>query len=353
MKIYLCNELITLVVNLPLFFVIAVSYNEPTFSPCASWNATGIIFAKTNTIGNNPAGILVDINNTVYLADQWNNRVLVWLEGSVNPTRSLSSNFKKPMSLFVTTNGDIYVDNGRSNGEVDKWTLNATSGGVNVMSVSDSCYGLLIDLNNTLYCSLRDYSRVLKQSLQSTGNSSSVAAGVGYSGSALDQLDQPQGICVDSNFSLYVADSNNNRIQRFALGQSNGATVLGSGVGAILLDTPTDVILDADGYLFIMDSKKNRIIGQGPYGFRCIVGCSISSGAQFDQLNQPQSISFDSYGNIFVSDTNNNRIQKFLLATNSCGKSIHTCLSPQSSDRCISRKKKNQMHTPCLVRTHR
>ncbi len=306
------------------FFVIAVPYNEPTFSPCASWNTTGIIFATTNTIGNNPAGISVDINNTVYLADTLNNRVLVWLNGSVNPTRSLNGTLKKPMSLFITTNGDIYVDNGRSNGEVDKWALNATSSGVNVMSVSGSCYGLFIDLNDTFYCSIRDDNQVLKQSLQTTGTSSTIAAGLGYSGSASDQLDQPQGICVDFNFNLYVADSNNNRIQRFALGQSNATTVAGNGVGNISLDTPTDVVLDADGYLFIVDSNNNRIIGQGLYGFRCLVGCPSSTGAPYSQLNKPQSISFDNKGNMFVSDTDNNQIQKFLLATNSCGKSIET-----------------------------
>jgi len=267
---------------------------------------------------------LVDINNTVYLADQWNNRVLVWLEGSVNITRSFNGTLKTPMSLFITTNGDIYVDNGRSNNEVDKWTLNATSGGVKVMSVSDSCYGLFIDLNDTLYCSIRDDNQVLKYSLQSNGTSSTVAAGVGYSGSASDQLDQPQGICVDFNFNLYVADSNNNRIQRFASGQPNGTTVAGNGVGNISLDTPTGVVLDAGGHLFILDSNNDRITGQGLYGFRCLVGCPSSSGAPYSQLNKPQSFSFDSYGNIFVSDTDNNQIQKFLLATNSCGKSIQT-----------------------------
>jgi hypothetical protein len=43
-------------------------------------------------------------------------------------------------------------------------------------------------------------------------------------------------------------------------------------------------------------------------------------GSTPNELNSPQSIALDSYGNMFVADRNNSRIQKFILATNSCGK---------------------------------
>jgi hypothetical protein len=306
------------------FFCLDVFYNLPEFCPNATWDAYGITFAAGNAIGSQPAGIFVDINNTVYLADTQNNRVRVWLEESAYPTGSLSGTLTAPMSLFINTNGDIYVDNGKSNNEVDKFAFNTTSGGVNVMTVSDSCYGLFIDLNNTLYCSIQSDNQVLKHSLQSNGTSSSIIAGTGSSGSTSTQLDAPGGICVDFSFNLYIADSKNNRIQQFAFGQSNATTVAGNGVGNISLNTPMDVVLDADGYLFIVDSKNNRIIGQGLYGFRCLVGCSASSGSNSDEFNQPQSLSFDNNGNIFVSDTNNHRIQKFLLANNSCSKFTRT-----------------------------
>ena len=74
-----------------------------------------------------------------------------------------------------------------------------------------------------------------------------------------------------------------------------------------------------------MDTGNNRIVGSGPNGFRCLVGCSGSGGSASNQLNSPETLSFDSYGNMFVTDWWNNRIQKFVLSTNSCGKykSIH------------------------------
>lgn len=149
----------------------------------------------------------------------------------------------------------------------------------------------------------------------------SVIAGNETAGSTSDMLNNPRGIFFDVQSNLYVADSSNNRIQSFKSGQRNGTTVAGSGAtGTITLSNPTSVVLDADGYLFIVDENNHRIIGSGPTGFRCVAGCSGISGNESTQLNAPLNLRFDPYGNLFVVDRGNKRIQKFFLATNSCGK---------------------------------
>jgi hypothetical protein len=123
---------------------------------------------------------------------------------------------------------------------------------------------------------------------------------------------------------LYVADCGNNRIQLFRPGELNGTTVAVQGATEnITLHCPSDVTLDIDGYLFIADQNNNRIVGSGPGGFRCIIGCSGSVGTAPNELYNPSYFAFDSYGNIFVTDMYNNRIQKFLLDQNSCGKYNH------------------------------
>ena len=135
-------------------------------------------------------------------------------------------------------------------------------------------------------------------------------------------LHNPMGIFVSTNYSLYVADSGNNRVQRFAKDHTN-ATTAADNVGAPVatLNGPSAVVLDADEFLFIVDSFNSRIIGQGPQGFRCIAGCSVINGSAGDQLSMPSSLSFDSHGNIFVADTGNNRIQQFELAKKFHGES--------------------------------
>ena len=193
------------------------------------------------------------------------------------------------------------------------------------MCVGVSCFGLFVDISDTVYCSMYSRHQVVKRWLNDNTNVSTTVAGNGTAGSLSNQLVLPVGIFVDTNFDLYVADNGNNRIQLFKLGQLNGITVAGTGSlnTTITLRYPTAVVLDADKYLFIVDKQNNRIIGSDSKGFRCIVGCS-GSGAASNQLTTPEMLWFDSYGNLFVADRGNNRIQKFFLYTNSCGKSETT-----------------------------
>jgi hypothetical protein len=307
--------------------VIVISYNRPKICPFASWNSIGITFANNSTIGSQPNNIFVDSSNAVYVTSQSLNLVRMWSAGTTAPTRNLSGNLNNPYGLFVTIDGDIYVDNG-NNGQVDKWAVN-TVNSVWVMNVTSTCFSLFVDINDTLYCSIQSQHQVIKLSLNNnSSNISIVAAGTGVPGSTSDMLSSPRGIFVNINLDLYVADCDNDRIQLFNFEQSNATTVAGNGsVGTIALDCPSGIILDVDNYLFIVDTNNHRIIGSGPNGFLCVAGCSGSSGSASNQLNYPQSLAFDSFGNLFVVDRNNSRIQKFILGINFCGKYTNSLLN--------------------------
>jgi sugar lactone lactonase YvrE len=304
-----------------ILFILVPSYNKPKFCSNASWNPDAITFNGNSAVVSNPNGIFVNTNNAIYVAATENNTIQVWLNDSINPTQTISAGLSSPISVFVTSNGDIYVDNGQSNGRVDKWTLTANAS-VPAMYVSDSCNGLFVDITNTLYCSIHANHQVVKRWLDDQSNITIIVAGTGTSGSASNMLNYPWGIFIDINLDLYVADSNNNRIQLFSLGQLNGITIAGneSANPTISLNDPLGIILDADNYLFIVDNQNSRIVASGPNGFRCLFGCSGSRGSAPNQFNSPVSLSFDSYGNIFVTDSSNFRVQKFVLSTNSCGK---------------------------------
>ncbi|CAF4354772.1 unnamed protein product [Adineta steineri] len=190
------------------------------------------------------------------------------------------------------------------------------------MNVNSSCNGLFVDINGSLYCSMYKHHQVVKRSLNdAVMTSNRVAAGTGIAGSDLNQLNGPRGIFVDVNLDLYVADCENNRVQLFQPGESNGMTVAGSASlnPTIRLSYPTGIILDAEKYLFIVDNSNSRIVGSNLNGFRCLVGC-YGRGSQSNQFHNPNSMSFDRSGNIFVIDSNNHRIQKFLLMKDSFGK---------------------------------
>ncbi|CAF0832630.1 unnamed protein product, partial [Adineta steineri] len=295
----------------------AISYNRPKFDASASWSANAITFADSSTVGGNPWGIYIDTHNSIYVINSPSGLIQIWLNNSLSLSRTISGNFLNPHFVFVTINGDIYIDNGAMNGRVDKLVLNGNTS-VPVMYVNSSCWGLFIDSNDTLYCALGAQNLVVTKSLNTMSNITTIIAGTGCAGSTSNMLHGPYAIYVNTNFDLYVADRYNDRIQLFRSGQLDAITIAGdsSTTPTITLDEPMGIALDADNYLFIVDNHNQRIVGSGPNGFRCLVGCYTQIGSASNQLHWPQTFGFDSYGNIFVTDAGNNRVQKFILLNN-------------------------------------
>ncbi|CAF1346272.1 unnamed protein product [Adineta steineri] len=297
---------------------LSLPYNQPRFSSCAIWDINATTVIGSSPLGSSPYGLSINKNNNLYVTSRKKNNTQIWSEGAGSSTTTFSIDLAAPAGIFVTDTKDVYIDNGLYKNEVIIWPFNQTNR-ILVMNVSGRCHSLFIDINNTLYCSMGDLHQIVSKLLNDTANTlPTIIAGNGSNGLMANLLSTPCGIFVDTNFDLYVADSGNHRIQLFHFGQSNGTTVVGDGSPiSFALNSPSDVILDADGYLFIVDQGKNRIIGSGPYGYRCIAGCSELKNTTADTLNAPFGIAFDSYGNLFVVDTGNSRIQKFVLRNNS------------------------------------
>jgi hypothetical protein len=123
----------------------------------------------------------------IYVADQTNGRIKVWLNSSINSTNTISGNLSAVYSIFVTSSGDIYVSNNYSTNGVDKRTLNANIS-ISVMSVNSPCYGLFVDISNILYCSMPDSHQVVTKSLSSVSKILTTVAGICHAGSTLTML---------------------------------------------------------------------------------------------------------------------------------------------------------------------
>ncbi|CAF4318626.1 unnamed protein product, partial [Adineta steineri] len=190
----------------------ALSFNQPKFCPEATWNSDAITIANRSIAGPYPRAIFVNTNNTIYVANRETKRIVMWQDKSVTPTNIIQGDFTQPNSLFVTSNGDIYIDDGAFNDRVQKWSAE-TNFFVTMMTVNSSCSGLFVDVNGTLYCSMSQHHQVVKRSLNdAVMNSNHVAAGTGSLGSDPNQLYGPHGIFVDVNLDLYVADCFNHRV---------------------------------------------------------------------------------------------------------------------------------------------
>lgn len=305
--------------------LLAVSYNQPKFCSNATWNSSAITFANSTIVGSYPHDVFVNTDNTVYVPNPSNGQIVIWYKGNNTSPEMIDGNWSAPSSLFPTVDREIYIDNNNVYKRIEKWSVNQSIS-IPVMYVCDICHDLFVSINNTLYCSMGSSHQVIAKSLNSFYNPFAIVAGTGVAGNTSSMLSGPRGIFVGVNLDLYVADYGNDRVQLFHHGQSNAITVAGNGApNTTTLNHPYAVVLDADKYLFIIEYNNHRVIGSGPNGFRCVVGCNVGGGGSgANQLLYPVSLSFDSFGNLYVADKDNYRIQKFTLATNSCGTSIMT-----------------------------
>jgi hypothetical protein len=309
-------------------FRLIVSYNRPHLCANATWSPNATTFANSVIVGSQPHGIFIDRFDQIYLADHKNGKIRIYGKGQSNVTRTLSVKLAVYTALFVTLNGDVYFEHENKTGRIDKWSLNSTNSTF-VTKFRGNCYGLFVDINNTLYCSLRNSYTVEKVSLDSNMSTPVTVTGTGIKGSASDQFDGPWGIFVDTNLSLYVADADNKRVMMFRPNQLVGQTVAGNGIpNGLQLLLPTDVIMDGDGYLYIAENRNHRIVRTKNGDYVCLVGCSGRSGSAAHELNKAYGVRLDSRGNLYVVDEMNRRIQRFQLIKDACGKSIQKLQSP-------------------------
>ena len=84
-----------------------------------------------------------------------------------------------------------------------------------------------MDYANNLYIADRDNNRIQKY-LSGSSIGQRVAGNV-TAGSSSDKLSSPSRVLIDSNENLYIADTYNARIQFWRKGANSGTTIAGTG----------------------------------------------------------------------------------------------------------------------------
>ncbi|CAF1128442.1 unnamed protein product [Adineta ricciae] len=292
------------------------SINQHKFCPTAKWNSDASTFNE-KIIAIKGSSMFIDKKNTIYALSRDKARILIWPSGQIQPIIINCTTEARLHFMFVSNIGDIYIS--ATDNTITQWIAN-TNEFVDIMTLGTLCWSMFIDVSDNLYCTMLTHHKVIRMFFKGDilMNIKEIAA-TGFGGSGPHELERPHGIFVDTNFDLYVADCDNQRIQFFLSGEKNGKTVAGrtSLDITITLHDPVSIVLDADKYLFISDSLNHRIIGSGPNGFRCLIGCR-SEDVESDQSISPAHLTFDVDGNMFVIDYNDARIQKFDIEKDSC-----------------------------------
>ncbi|CAF1183751.1 unnamed protein product [Rotaria sp. Silwood1] len=269
------NEILLIFLHIQIIFWCWIpSTISIKISPCAKWNRTSEIVAGLGGRGNNPdqlldpEGIFIHRqSNTLYVSDTGNSRIQAFkLNQLSNMGTTVIFNVTYPTKIYVDDENDgrtIYVSL-RNEGRVKKWVQGA-SDGVQVGGECSMCESVWVDKEKNVYMTSVMKSCVYKWSPQ-TNIITVVAGREMWQGSSSDSLNSPEGIYVDdTSGTVYVADYANHRIQKWLINALNGTTVAGLSTGnqgsdAESLSYPTAVWVDDETQVvYVADSDNNRI----------------------------------------------------------------------------------------------
>jgi sugar lactone lactonase YvrE len=289
-----------------------------------------------------PMGVAVHSAGYVYVADSYRIRkvsstgVVTTFAGSTAgyaDGTGTAAKFSNPAGVAVDSEGNVYVvDPGYHHirkispaGVVTTLAGSGTQGyanGAGTTARFDRPQGVAVDNERNVYVAYTYNNRIRKISPDGVVTTFAGSGTPGYAdgtGTAVNFW-LPNGVAVDSEGNVYVADYRNYRIRKIS---PNGVvtTLAGDGTAGLLdgngtaakFNGPLDVAVDGAGYVYVVEFSCIRKIspegvvttltGNGTSGYADGTG----TAARFDGL---RFIAIDNMGNLYVTDSNNHRIRK-------------------------------------------
>ncbi len=276
---------------------------------------------------SNPWGVFIDDDQTIYVADTYNHRIVKWKMNAINGQIVAGGNEKGNRNdqlngstkVIIDKENDSIIICDHGNQRVLRWPRrNGQSGEILISNID--CWNLIIDNDGYLYVSDHGKHEVRRWKMGET-NGTIVAGGNGQ-GNRLDQLNGPEYIFIDEDHSVYVSDLKNHRVMKWLKGAKEGIVVAGGqgqGNGLRQLSYPRGIIVDQLGSVYVVDGWNNRVMRwlKGAKEGTIVVGGN--GGNQPNQFYGPVDLSFDQQNNLYVVDCLNHRVQRFDVNSNESG----------------------------------
>ena len=198
----------------------------------------------------------------------------------------------------------------------------------------DEPSGVAVDGFGNIYISQHSRHRVLR--VDAAGLITRFA-GIGWTGSGGDggpasqaALNSPQGVAVDGQGNVYIADTGNHQVRKVDVA---GTITTFAGIGGrgysgdggfatqAKMNFPRGVAMDGWGNVYIADSGNDRVRKVDAAGtITTLAGTGVKgySGdggpATHARLDNPRGVVVDGLGNVYIADTGNFRVRKVDMA---------------------------------------
>jgi sugar lactone lactonase YvrE len=300
----------------------------------ASVSADGVVYSTTDKVPT-----LADVKSAAGLITNsytFTNNITALTPNTTYYLRAYATN------EFGTGYGAVVTFTTSSNlqavtGIVTTFAGNGTSGfqdGNLMGSEFSSPSGMVLDAQGNMYISDSFNNRIRKIG---TDGTVSTIAGNGTAGyvdgpAAQAEFYAPQGLAVDAQGDVFVADYGNNVIRKIT-SAGTVSTYAGNGVAAFVdgnaskvaaFNGPAGIAFDQKGNLFVADRNNNMIRKITPTGGVSLFAGVLTSGytnltvdsatGVWGAFNSPNGIVVDAKGNIFVADLGNNAIRQITPA---------------------------------------
>ncbi|CAF1410129.1 unnamed protein product, partial [Rotaria sp. Silwood1] len=247
----------------------------PNIPVDAQWRKNGVTVAGRLEWGfaldrlQNPHGIFVDDDQTVFIADWGNARIVQWklndTKGQIvaggNGFGNQLDQLYDPTDILIDREMDNFIICDRVNRRVVQWSRcpNTTQGEILVERIA--CGGVAMDNQRYLYVSEEDKHEVRRYKIGDKDGT--IVAGGNGNGTAFNQLNIPGYIFVDEEQAVYISDLYNHRVIKWNKDAQEGIVVAGGhGAGKALtqLAYPEGIFVDRLHTVYVADKHNHRVM---------------------------------------------------------------------------------------------
>jgi len=299
-----------------------------------------------------PDNLLWDpVSGSLYVADSWNFTIRrVMPDGTVTTLAGCpgkagvadgvgsTARFGKPIGLALDPAGTLYITDysgctiRRMTSDGTVTTVAGETEGMGEIALSlANPRGVAVDAGGNVY--IADTDNQVIEKVTSAGAGKVLAGNFGNAGSlngtgTAARFNGPQGVAVDQNGNVYVADSSSSTIRKIT--QAGAVTTLAGkannpghaeGLGAAArFGWAAGLVADSAGNIYVADGGNMEIRKITPAGLVSTLAGSWTTSGTSDGTGSaasfayPNGIAIDSAGNLYVADSPNHTIRKVTLS---------------------------------------